>query len=127
MGEKGKIISLSAIGLDSPGLVAKITNTVYEWDQRTDGFVYKGHSFILDQLMEIKNMTHEEMDAEMARRVDIIKYLVEKNITDFREISNISVAYYKEPQETIQKIRDEMGWVAPESLLTGEGGAGIGA
>jgi phosphoserine phosphatase len=30
MGEKGKIISLSAIGLDSPGLVSKITAKVFE-------------------------------------------------------------------------------------------------
>ncbi len=30
MGEKGKIISLSAIGLDSPGLVAKLTTKVFE-------------------------------------------------------------------------------------------------
>lgn len=30
MGEKGKFVSLSAIGLDSPGLVAKITNKVFE-------------------------------------------------------------------------------------------------
>jgi len=30
MSEKGKIISLSAIGLDCPGLVSKITNTIYD-------------------------------------------------------------------------------------------------
>ena len=30
MGEKGKIISLSAIGLDSPGLVSKLTTRVFE-------------------------------------------------------------------------------------------------
>ena len=30
MGEKGKIISISAIGLDSPGLVSKITTQVFE-------------------------------------------------------------------------------------------------
>jgi phosphoserine phosphatase len=30
MGEKGKIISLSAIGLDSPGLVSKITTQVFD-------------------------------------------------------------------------------------------------
>jgi flagellar protein FlaI len=103
-----------------------ITNTVYEWDQRTDAFIYKGHSFILDTLMEMKNMTHEEMDAELRRRVDIVKYLCEKDMTDYREISNIIVAYYKEPQETIQKIREEMGWVEESSLST-EGGAGVGA
>lgn len=105
-----------------------ITNTVYEWDQRTDSFIYKGHSFILDQLMEMKNMTHEEMDAEIHRRVDIIKYVVEKDITDFREIANMIISYYKEPDETIQKIRDEMGWVDESMLQMGsdEGGAGIG-
>ena len=107
-----------------------ITNTVYEWDQRTDDFIYKGHSFILDQLMEMKNMTHEEMDSEIRRRVDIIKYVVEKDITDYRDISAIIVGYYKEPDETIQKIRDEMGWV-DESILKmnsdESGGADVGA
>ena len=103
-----------------------ITNMVYEWNQRTDSFIYKGHSFMLDQIMEMKNMTHEEMNVEMKRRVDIVKYLVEKDITDFREISNIVVAYYKEPMETIQKIRDEMGWITESALVTNEGGATIG-
>ena len=104
-----------------------ISNMVYQWNQRTDSFIYKGHSFILDQIMEMKNMTHEEMNSEMTRRVDIVKYLVEKNITDFRQISNLVVSYYKEPMETIQKIRDEMGWVTEASLVTGEGGAKVGA
>ncbi len=91
-----------------------ITNTVYEWDSGTDTFVYKGHSFILDELMEMKNMTHEEMDVEFQRRVDIVNYLVEKNILDFREISELVVSYYQFPDQTIKKIRDEMGWVREE-------------
>ncbi len=102
-----------------------ITNTVYEWDSGTDTFVYKGHSFILDELMEMKNMTHEEMDIEFQRRVDIINYLVEKNTTDFREISELIVSYYQFPDETVKKIRDEMGWVREEiiSPTRGEGDA----
>ena len=104
-----------------------ITNKVYEWAQRTDSFLYKGHSFLLDEIMEMKNMTHDEMNTEMKRRVDIVKYMIEKNITDFRKISNLVVAYYKEPMETIQKIREEMGWVEEASLLMNEGGAGVGA
>lgn len=103
-----------------------ITNTVYEWDQRTDSFIYKGHSFILDQLMEMKNMTHEEMEQEMKRRVDIVNYLVEKNVTDFQKISSLVVSYYKEPEETAQKIREEMGW-AVETTYLEEGGSVLGA
>ncbi len=91
-----------------------ITNTVYEWDSGTDTFIYKGHSFILDELMEMKNMTHEEMDVEFQRRVDVIQYLVEKNITDFESISSLVVDYYQFPDETVKKIRDEMGWVREE-------------
>ncbi len=91
-----------------------ITNTVYEWDSGTDTFVYKGHSFILDELMEMKNMTHEEMDIEFQRRVDIVNYLVEKNTTDFKEIAELVVSYYQFPDETIKKLRDEMGWVREE-------------
>jgi len=105
-----------------------ITNTVYEWDPATDSFVYKGHSFLFDEIMEMKNMTHEEMDAEFQRRVDIVNYLVEKNILDFRDISRIVVSYYQYPDETIKRIRDEMGWVREQPLPSGEiaGGETIG-
>src|SRR5438034_1242370 len=61
-----------------------ITNTVYEWDAATDTFVYKGHSFLFDEIMEMKNMTHEEMEAEFARRIDIVNYMVQKGMTDVR-------------------------------------------
>lgn len=93
-----------------------ITNTVYEWDSATDTFIYRGHSYILDELMEMKNMTHEEMDVEFQRRVDIINYLVEKDMTDFIDISRIVVTYYQFPDETIKKIRDEMGWKREEII-----------
>src|SRR5437879_8452787 len=104
-----------------------ITNTVYEWDPATDSFLYKGHSFLFDEIMEMKNMTHEEMEAEFQRRVDIINYMREKDMIDFREIAKIVISYYQYPDETAKKIRDEMGWVR-ESAKPAEavGGEAIG-
>ncbi|OGS50775.1 MAG: secretion system protein E [Euryarchaeota archaeon RBG_16_68_12] len=104
-----------------------ITNTVYEWDPTTDTFLYKGHSFLFDEIMEMKNMTHEEMEAEFQRRVDIINYMSEKNVVDFREIAKIVVSYYQYPEETAKKIRDEMGRVreAPR-LAEPAGGEALG-
>ncbi|MFZ1023126.1 MAG: type II/IV secretion system ATPase subunit, partial [Thermoplasmata archaeon] len=52
-----------------------ITNTVYEWDPATDGFVFKGHSFLFDKIMELKNFTPDEMEAEFQRRASVIRYL----------------------------------------------------
>jgi len=104
-----------------------ITNTVYEWDPATDSFLYKGHSFLFDEIMEMKNMTHEEMEAEFQRRVDIINYMREKDMVDFREIAKIVISYYQYPDETAKKIRDEMGWVRePARPAEAAGGEAIG-
>ncbi len=85
-----------------------ITNQVFAWDQATDSFIYKGHSFQLDGIMEMKNMTHDDMDKELDRRVEIIEYMVKKNMNNYREISKIITAYYKDPEETIDRIREEL-------------------
>ena len=81
-----------------------ITNTVYEWDPGTDKFLFKGHSFLFDKIMDLKNYTHEEMDAEFNRRVAVIHYLVENRITDHRQLWRLVTAYYKDPHEVLARI-----------------------
>ena len=85
-----------------------ITNMVYEWDQATDHFVYKGHSFLFDKIMEMKSLTHEEMQEEFERRIEIINYMVAKDLRDHRKIWAVTQGYYKEPQKTLQRVRKEM-------------------
>ena len=104
-----------------------ITNTVYEWDPATDTFVFKGHSFLFDEIMEMKNMTHEEIEREFQRRVDLVSYMTEKNMLDFREISKIVVSYYQYPEETAKRVREEMGWTdRAEAKAVEAGGATVG-
>ncbi len=85
-----------------------ISNTVYEWDQATDRFVYKGHSFLFDKIMEMKNLTHEEMMNEFERRVDLIKYMVFRGFADHRRIWELINQYYKDPDKTIKRVRREL-------------------
>jgi len=85
-----------------------ISNTVYEWDQATDKFVFKGHSFLFDKIMEMKNLTHEELLAEFERRVDIVKYMVARDITDHREIWGLIREYYKDPKMTAEMVRKDL-------------------
>jgi flagellar protein FlaI len=86
-----------------------ISNTVYEWDQVSDKFVFKGHSFLFDKIMEMKNLTHEELMDEFQRRVDIVKYMLAKDMTEHMDIWNIIREYYKSPKDTAEKVRREMG------------------
>ncbi len=91
-----------------------ISNTVYEWDQASDKFVFKGHSFLFDKIMEMKNLTHEELMDEFQRRVDIVKYMLAKDMMDHMPIWNLIREYYKNPKDTAEKVRREMG-VSPTS------------
>jgi archaeal flagellar protein FlaI len=82
-----------------------ITNTVYEWDPATDKFVFKGHSFLFDKIMELKNYTHEEMEAEFQRRVQVVKYLVNQKMDDYRALWKMVTDYYKDPTGVMQRVQ----------------------
>ena len=88
-----------------------ITNTVYEWDPATDKFVFKGHSFLFDKIMDLKNYGPEEMDAEFHRRTQVIQYLVRHEITDYRQLWRTIARYYKDPNDVMSQI--EAGSGAP--------------
>ncbi len=88
-----------------------ITNVVFEWDQATDTHKFKGHSYLFDKIMTMKNMTHNEMMEEFERRVDVVKYWVKNKTFDFREIWETISNYYKDPIGTAEKIRLELGEV----------------
>jgi len=98
-----------------------ISNTVYEWDQATDKFIFKGHSFLFDKIMEMKNLTHEELLQEFERRIDIVKYMVSKDMADHHEIWGLIREYYKEPKGTAERIRKELyGQLKPvQPLIAG--------
>ena len=81
-----------------------ITNTVYEWDPGTDKFVFKGHSFLFDKIIELKNYTHDEKEAEFQRRVAVIHFLVEREITDYRQLWQMVATYYKDPDDIMRRI-----------------------
>jgi len=85
-----------------------ISNTVYEWDQATDKFIFKGHSFLFDKIMEMKNLTHEELLQEFERRIDIVKYMVAKDMDDHNDIWALIREYYKEPKGTAEMVRKEL-------------------
>ncbi len=82
-----------------------ITNVVFEWDQARDTHKFKGHSYLFDKIMTMKNMTHNEMMEEFERRVDIVKYWVKKEILDFRDIWKTIANYYKDPIGTAEEAR----------------------
>lgn len=85
-----------------------ITNTVYEWDPATDRHIFKGHSFLFDKIMEMKSLTHDEMMAEFDHRVEVVTYLLKKDIRNHRDIWNLVNSYYKDHDKTLDRIRKDV-------------------
>ncbi len=86
-----------------------ITNTVFKWNRENDSFSYQGHSYNFDEIMTANNWTQEEMDEEFENRVEVIEYMVEKDMVHYKDISRIVASYYKEPEETLARIRRKRG------------------
>jgi flagellar protein FlaI len=103
-----RIIEMVEIVGFEPETNELITNTVFEWDQATDSFLYKGHSFLYDKIQEMKGLTSDEMREEVERRNEIIHYMIKKEMTDFREIGSLVSSYYKEPDVAFAEIKQEI-------------------
>jgi flagellar protein FlaI len=85
-----------------------ITNVVFEWNQKDDSYIYKGHSYLFDKIMALKNWTYDEMEQEFARRTKVLEYIYKKNIADYRDIWTIITNYYKDPIPLYDAISKEL-------------------
>ena len=85
-----------------------ITNVVFEWDQSRDVHRFKGHSYLFDKIMSMKNLTHNEMMEEFERRTDVVRYWVNKRVLDYRDIWRTINDYYRDPIGTVDVIREEL-------------------
>jgi flagellar protein FlaI len=88
-----------------------ITNVVFEWNQRDDTYIYKGHSYLFDKIMALKNWTYDEMEQEFIRRTKVLDYIFKKNIDDYRDIWTVITNYYKDPLALYDAISKEMAEV----------------
>ncbi len=88
-----------------------ITNVVFEWNQKDDTYIYKGHSYLFDKIMALKNWTYDEMEQEFARRTKVLEYIYKKNIADYRDIWAVITNYYKDPLALYDAISKELAEV----------------
>jgi len=80
-----------------------VTRTVFEWDSVTDGHIFRGlyNSYILENKiaqvcgMEDPRQIYEEMEL----RASILRRMVEQEIFDYFEVSNVIWKFYKKGLE----------------------------
>jgi flagellar protein FlaI len=85
-----------------------ITNTVYNWSPADDVFIYNGHSFMFEKIMNQQSMTSEQMKEEFKRRCDIIEWMRKTNVRNYLDVAKLVSGYYKDPDTTIDRVRQDL-------------------
>jgi len=95
---------LEITGLDQRTGGVRI-NDLYTWDPTKDTFVYSGNSYVLDRIKEERGWTKGQLRDALEERKDILEYMVEKKITNYKEISQIVQRYALDPDAVLSEVR----------------------
>ncbi len=107
---------VEVVGID-PTTDDILTNDVFRWNPRKDSFDYYGKGHVMDRIAEYRNWTDRELNEEFNRRVEVIKWMVEKGIKHYVDVGNIIAAYYKNPDKVMEKVREENAHQIPKPVL----------
>jgi flagellar protein FlaI len=94
------------VGLD-PKTKELITNEVYRWDARSDTFEFSGHSHILEEKMQRKGLTEDEVRKELHKRRTVLDWMVKKGVRKYPDVVSVIRDYYADPNRVFRKARLE--------------------
>ncbi len=100
-----KVVEIVDIDLDTG---RPITNELFTYIPSEDYFEFSSEeSYILKEVKEEKGVTKESVWDEMQRRAAVLKWMQEKDITEFEEVGRIISRYHSDPEEVMKKVREE--------------------
>jgi len=86
-------------------------NKVVEWDAGKNKFNVVGKSVLLKKITKKRGLTEKQIVEELKRRMLVLYWLQQKNITNFKDISNIINLYYNHPERVLSIISSEISGV----------------
>ena len=95
------------VGLD-PRSGEILTNEVYRWNSADGTFDYTGRSYILERIAEKTGLSIDEAEQELKNRAKIIKWMVKKNIRNYKDVSSVIRTYLENPNRILSEAsKDE--------------------
>ncbi|RLE93561.1 MAG: hypothetical protein DRJ96_10005 [Thermoprotei archaeon] len=85
-----------------------------KWDPRRDVHEVAGKSLLLEKVSERLGRSVEELEEEIERRMLVLRWMVEKGITDFRDVARHITQYYVRPRELLERARRELSALGVE-------------
>ncbi|MBS3056046.1 MAG: type II/IV secretion system ATPase subunit [Candidatus Aenigmarchaeota archaeon] len=79
-------------------------NEIFEWEAKNDIFKTKNPSTILKKISDKTGMSDAEISNDIIRRVKVLKWMENKNIRNYKDVSMIINMFYTRPEDLIKKI-----------------------
>ncbi|PSG98497.1 MAG: hypothetical protein BRC29_00025 [Nanohaloarchaea archaeon SW_7_43_1] len=83
------------------------TNQAFSWTAVDDSFSRRGEPYLFDQISKDYGVAKQKLMKEMDRRTNLLKWLQEKGVSDFDEVSDIVAEYYKNKDQILKMINSE--------------------
>jgi flagellar protein FlaI len=80
------------------------TNDIFVWDSARDTFQRTGESQCIYEIQRRRGWNAAQINEELQYREQILDYMVNNDIRDFKEISEIIKSYQATPEKLLQKI-----------------------
>lgn len=80
------------------------TNDIFIWDSESDEFIRTGESKALFDIKMRRGWGQDKVNQELHYRQMVLEYMVNNNVTDFQEISDIINAYQSTPEKILKKL-----------------------
>ena len=85
-----------------------ITNLIFEWNAETDRIMVKNDSITLKKIVKRMGVSEKQIIEELKRRMLVLYWLREQNITDYRDVARVISLYYNYPERVIDIISGEI-------------------
>ncbi|GGL22375.1 type II secretion system protein [Halarchaeum grantii] len=82
-------------------------STAFEWRPTEDRFVEQD-SAVLDEIREDRGWSRSELLRELRNRKRVLKYLVDRDITDYRQFTALVNEYYANPEQVVERVTDRL-------------------
>jgi len=63
---------------------------------------------VLERIRAEKDMTREKMTEELRRRTEIVEWMNNTNVREFRGVANLVARYLDAPDETYKQIKKDV-------------------
>ncbi len=102
-----RVSEVLEVGAFNPNANKPMTNQVFKWNPTNDKVEVTNKSGLLKKISDATGLTKEEILDEIERRMLVLTWMQERNITNYTDIYKILNMYYYYPNRVLAAITSE--------------------